>query len=108
MSKKELEEMKKKLIAKTGQYHENKEKKYDEPPTISCCGCNRKFPDERTLGLHQSKFHNFPTKASAPLSVANGMRNLLAVAAVTKITFKEAEKMKKMLADPNNAPATTN
>jgi len=43
----------------------------------------------------------YPTIASAPHSIANGMKNLLAVAAVTEITFKEAEKLKEYLADPS-------
>merc|ERR1711868_148847 len=34
---------------------------------------------------------NYPTIASVPHSIVNGMKNLLAVAAVTDITFKEAE-----------------
>ena len=54
----------------------------------------------------------YPTIASAPHSIANGMKNLLAVAAVTEITFKEAEKLKEYLADPSKfavaaAPAAT-
>merc|ERR1711892_1091742 len=32
-------------------------------------------------------------------SVANGMKNLLAIAAATEITFKEAESLKAFLAD---------
>merc|ERR1712241_796441 len=32
----------------------------------------------------------YPTMASAPHSIANGMKNLFAIAAVTEITFKEA------------------
>merc|ERR1711988_840199 len=36
----------------------------------------------------------YPTMASAPHSIANGMKNLLAIAAVTEITFKEAEMLK--------------
>merc|ERR1712126_721615 len=42
----------------------------------------------------------YPTMASAPHSIANGMKNLVAIAAVTEITFKEAEMMKEFLADP--------
>merc|ERR1712058_148227 len=37
---------------------------------------------------------SYPTVASVPHSVVNGMRNLLAVAAATEITFKEAETVK--------------
>jgi len=43
----------------------------------------------------------YPTMASVPHSIVNGMKNLLAIAAVTDITFKEAEKIKAYLADPS-------
>jgi len=43
----------------------------------------------------------YPTAASAPHSIANGLKKLLAVAAATDITFKEAEQMKAYLADPS-------
>jgi large subunit ribosomal protein LP0 len=43
----------------------------------------------------------YPTVASVPHSIVNGMKNLLAVAAETEITFKEAETIKKFLADPS-------
>jgi len=43
----------------------------------------------------------YPTIASVAHSVVNGMKNLLAVAAVTDITFKEAEMIKEYLADPS-------
>nr|CCQ18613.1 60S acidic ribosomal protein P0 [Sycon ciliatum] len=43
----------------------------------------------------------YPTVASVPHSIVNGFKNLLAVAAETDITFKEAEKMKAYLADPS-------
>ena len=43
----------------------------------------------------------YPTVASAPHSIANGLKNLLAIAAVTDISFKEAEEMKEILADPS-------
>lgn len=43
----------------------------------------------------------YPTVASAPHSLVNGMKNLLAVAAATEITFKEAETVKAFLADPS-------
>jgi large subunit ribosomal protein LP0 len=42
----------------------------------------------------------YPTVASAPHSLVNGFKNLLAIAAETEITFKEAETMKAFLADP--------
>merc|ERR1711983_251134 len=43
----------------------------------------------------------YPTVASVPHSIINGLKNLMSVAAVTDITFKEAEKMKAYLADPS-------
>merc|ERR1711993_64808 len=43
----------------------------------------------------------YPTVASVPHSIANGFKNLLAVAAETDITFKEAETMKESLAAPS-------
>merc|ERR1712202_94786 len=43
--------------------------------------------------------------ASVPHSVVNGMKNLLAVAAVTDISFKEAEMLKEFLADPSKFAA---
>jgi len=48
---------------------------------------------------------NYPTIASVPHSVVNGMKNLLAVAAVTDISFKEAETLKEFLADPSKFAA---
>jgi len=42
----------------------------------------------------------YPTKASAPHSIANGLKKLIAVAAATDITFPAAEKTKAFLADP--------
>lgn len=47
----------------------------------------------------------YPTVASVPHSVVNGFKNLLAVAAVTDISFKEAETMKEILADPSKLAA---
>merc|ERR1712179_713695 len=47
----------------------------------------------------------YPTMASAPHSIVNGMKNCLAIAAVTDITFKEAELMKEYLADPSKFAA---
>jgi len=47
----------------------------------------------------------YPTLASVPHSIANGFKNLLAVAAVTDISFKEAETMKEYLADPSKFAA---
>lgn len=58
---------------------------------------------------------NYPTMASVPHSFANGIKNLMAVAAVTDVDFKEAQKLKEYLADPSkfaaavaaSAPAAT-
>jgi len=47
----------------------------------------------------------YPTVASAPHSIVNGFKNLLAVAAVTEITFKEAETVKEYLKDPSKFAA---
>jgi large subunit ribosomal protein LP0 len=47
----------------------------------------------------------YPTLASAPHSIVNGFRNLLAIAAETDVTFKEAETMKEILADPEKFAA---
>jgi len=47
----------------------------------------------------------YPTVASVPHSIVNGFKNLLALAAVTDITFKEAETMKEYLADPTKFAA---
>lgn len=47
----------------------------------------------------------FPTVASVPHSVVNGFKRLLALAAVTDITFKEAETLKEFLADPSKFAA---
>jgi len=43
----------------------------------------------------------YPTVASVPHSIANGFKNLLAVAAATDIEFKEAETIKEFLKDPS-------
>lgn len=43
----------------------------------------------------------YPTAASIPHSIINGFKNCLALAAVTDISFKEAEQMKAYLADPS-------
>jgi large subunit ribosomal protein LP0 len=43
----------------------------------------------------------YPTKASVPHSVANALKNLLAIAAETDVTFKEAETLKEYLKDPS-------
>ncbi len=43
----------------------------------------------------------YPTLASAPHSLINGFKNLLAVAAATDIEFKEAMTVKEFLKDPS-------
>jgi len=43
----------------------------------------------------------YPTLASAPHSIANGFKNLLAIAATTDIEFKEATTIKEYLKDPS-------
>merc|ERR1712059_134140 len=47
----------------------------------------------------------YPNIASVPHSVVNGLKNCMALAAVTDITFKEAEMMKEFLADPSKFAA---
>lgn len=47
----------------------------------------------------------YPTVASAPHSIANGFRNLLAIAAVTDVDFKEAATIKEYLKDPSKFAA---
>jgi len=47
----------------------------------------------------------YPTLASAPHSLVNGFKNLLALAAVTDIEFKEAATIKEFLADPEKFAA---
>lgn len=44
---------------------------------------------------------NYPNAASVPHMVVNGMKNLMAVALETDITFKEAEKVKEAFKDAN-------
>ncbi|KAB7498516.1 60S acidic ribosomal protein P0 [Armadillidium nasatum] len=43
----------------------------------------------------------YPTIASVPHSVVNGFKNLLAIAAATDITFRQAEALKDFLKDPS-------
>jgi len=43
----------------------------------------------------------YPTVASAPHSIVNGFKNLLAVAAATEVEFKQAETVKEYLKDPS-------
>merc|ERR1711863_106304 len=47
----------------------------------------------------------YPNIASVPHSIVNGMKNCMALAAVTDITFKEGEMMKEYLADPSKFAA---
>jgi len=48
---------------------------------------------------------NYPTKASIPHLIVSAFKNLLAVAAETDITFKEAEQVKEYLKDPSKFAA---
>jgi len=43
----------------------------------------------------------YPTLASVPHSIVNGLKNLIAVAVETDINFKEAERAKEYLKDPS-------
>lgn len=43
----------------------------------------------------------YPTLASAPHSIANGFKNLLAIAATTEVDFKEATTIKEYIKDPS-------
>merc|ERR1712025_109172 len=43
----------------------------------------------------------YPTICSVPHSIANGFKNLMAIAAVTEIEFPEVERLKAYLADPS-------
>jgi len=47
----------------------------------------------------------YPSLASAPHSIANGFKNLVALAVVTNISFKEAETSKEYLKDPSKFAA---
>jgi len=47
----------------------------------------------------------YPTMASVPHMMVNGMKKCMALAAVTDITFKEAETLKAFLADPSKFAA---
>lgn len=47
----------------------------------------------------------YPTVASVPHSIVNGFKDLLAIAAVTEIEFKEAETIKEFLKDPSKFAA---
>jgi len=47
----------------------------------------------------------YPTIASAPHSIANGFKNLLALAATTDVEFKEATTIKEYIKDPSKFAA---
>jgi large subunit ribosomal protein LP0 len=47
----------------------------------------------------------YPTIASVPHSIANGFRNLLAIAATTDVEFKEAKTIKEYIKDPSKFAA---
>jgi len=44
---------------------------------------------------------NYPTVASVPHSIANGFKNVLAIALATDITFRQAETAKEMIKNPS-------
>jgi len=48
----------------------------------------------------------YPTVASAPHSLVNGLKNMIAIACETDIEFKEAEKAKEYLKDPSKFVST--
>jgi len=48
---------------------------------------------------------NYPTLASIGHTFVNGLKNLMALAAETDVTFKEAEKLKEYLKDPSKFAA---
>merc|ERR1712029_247696 len=48
---------------------------------------------------------NYPTTCSAPHSIVNGFRNLLAIAVTTDIDFAEADQTKEYLKDPSKSAA---
>jgi len=48
---------------------------------------------------------NYPSVASVPHSFANGIKNLMALAAETDVSFKQAEKLKEYLKDPSKFAA---
>jgi len=47
----------------------------------------------------------YPTIASAPHSIANGFKNLLAIAATTEVEFKQATTIKEFIKDPSKFAA---
>ncbi|XP_055683267.1 60S acidic ribosomal protein P0 [Lutzomyia longipalpis] len=47
----------------------------------------------------------YPTLASAPHSIANGFKNLLAIAATTEVEFAEATTIKEFIKDPSKFAA---
>lgn len=47
----------------------------------------------------------YPTIASAPHSIADGFKNLLAIAAETEVEFKQAETIKEYIKDPSKFAA---
>lgn len=66
--------------------------------------CNR-FMEGVTKIACLSLAIGYPTVASVPHSIVNGFKNLLAIAAETDISFKEAETMKEYLKDPSKFAA---
>uniref|UniRef100_A0A2P2HX05 60S acidic ribosomal protein P0 n=1 Tax=Hirondellea gigas TaxID=1518452 RepID=A0A2P2HX05_9CRUS len=65
----------------------------------------KSFMDGLTTLTTVSLAIGYPTIASVPHSVVNGFKNLLFIAAATDYTFKEAQTMKEILADPSKLAA---
>ncbi|XP_026467211.1 60S acidic ribosomal protein P0-like [Ctenocephalides felis] len=49
----------------------------------------------------------YPTVASAPHSLANGFKNMLAITATTEVEFKEATTIKEYIKDPSKFATAT-
>merc|ERR1711862_1059995 len=69
-------------------------------------GYHRRRPQGPRHGRHQEHCRpllkdRLPYRGLRASSIINGMKNCMALAAVTDITFKEAETMKAYLADPS-------
>merc|ERR1711863_58159 len=59
---------------------------------------------KKNIGEDQTKYlrtSRMKKWSDDPHSIVNGMKKCMAIAAVTDITFKEAEMMKEYLADPS-------
>lgn len=65
----------------------------------------KKFLEGVTNVASVSLAIGYPNVASVPHMLVHGFKNLLAIAAETNVTFKEAETMKEFLADPSKLAA---